>query len=514
MGDPIINAQVDDINTTLGNIKVDLAALRPSIRAIKDAIAETYITDTIENVPIASFSDGADEIPLRELQVAINPIQSLNGQTSPYPAGGGKNKLNPSAFVQRSGYTNLSASISGNVISVAGYDAGGRFACFNVPLIIGQTYTYIDTARVNVQNCKLLETDTEPTSWINAGATIGVNSAYTFTATKAWAQIAYELQGNATITNAQIEIGSSATAWSPYSNICPISGHTEVNVYRAGVNVWDEEWEVGAWNASTGAAETANDRIRSKNFIPVVPNTEYYYGRSLRVVFYDANKGYVGYKDYGTPYSITTPSNCYYIKFNGNAAYGATYNHDISINYPSTDHDYHAYAGQTYPISLGQTVYGGTLNVTTGVLTINMASVTVTSIINGYARQNGDIVGWFVEDAHADSNNTPANIICSMASAAGANYQYTGNTTSVAVNKDNNRGMICVAGVTSKEALNAWLAANTPQVVYELATPTTVQLTAAEIESLFGANNVWADTGNVVKLTYRKAWEIALAQGE
>ena len=57
--------------------------------------------------------------------------------------------------------------------------------------------------------------------------------------------------------------------------------------------------------------------------------------------------------------------------------------------------------------------------------------------------------------------------------------------------------------------------AGTPVVVvYGLAIPTTVQLTAAEIETLFGQNNIWADSGNVVKLIYRKAWEIALAQGE
>lgn len=35
------------------------------------------------------------------------------------------------------------------------------------------------------------------------------------------------------------------------------------------------------------------------------------------------------------------------------------------------------------------------------------------------------------------------------------------------------------------------------QVVYELATPITYQLTAQEIEALVGTNNVWSDGGNV-----------------
>jgi hypothetical protein len=35
------------------------------------------------------------------------------------------------------------------------------------------------------------------------------------------------------------------------------------------------------------------------------------------------------------------------------------------------------------------------------------------------------------------------------------------------------------------------------QLVYELATPTTVQLTATEIKALSGINNVWADSGDI-----------------
>lgn len=35
------------------------------------------------------------------------------------------------------------------------------------------------------------------------------------------------------------------------------------------------------------------------------------------------------------------------------------------------------------------------------------------------------------------------------------------------------------------------------QVVYELATPVTYQLTPQEIQTLKGANNIWADTGDV-----------------
>lgn len=35
------------------------------------------------------------------------------------------------------------------------------------------------------------------------------------------------------------------------------------------------------------------------------------------------------------------------------------------------------------------------------------------------------------------------------------------------------------------------------QIVYELATPQTYQLTPTQIDSLLGRNNVWADSGDV-----------------
>lgn len=48
-----------------------------------------FPTDTASG-SIASFSDGADNLPLKSLVVNINPVQDLHGQESPYPAGAGR----------------------------------------------------------------------------------------------------------------------------------------------------------------------------------------------------------------------------------------------------------------------------------------------------------------------------------------------------------------------------------------------------------------------------------------
>ena len=43
------------------------------------------------------------------------------------------------------------------------------------------------------------------------------------------------------------------------------------------------------------------------------------------------------------------------------------------------------------------------------------------------------------------------------------------------------------------------------EVCYELATPTTYQLTPTQVNSLLGTNNLWADTGNILEGEYFKA---------
>jgi len=119
---------------------------------------------------------------------------------------------------------------------------------------------------------------------------------------------------------------------------------------ETGTNRWDEQWEVGSISLVTGANEVGS-KIRSKNFIRVLPTTNYAInntsnGKPVEVVcFYDANKNYLGSYD-DTPISFVTPTNCYYIKFRTDSSYGTTYNHDICINVSNAEIN-----GKYYPYS-------------------------------------------------------------------------------------------------------------------------------------------------------------------
>lgn len=286
-------------------------------------------------------------------------------------------------------------------------------------------------------------------------------------------------------------------------NVRPISGHTQAVVTRTGVNVWDEEWELGVWNGS-GEKVPSNTAIRSKNYIPVMPNTEYYwkfaarYTSGLIIRELDKNKGFLTTTTKETSGTFTTSSGCYFIVL---CSYGSdnitTYQNDISINYPSTDHDYHAYDGQTYTISLDGTVYGGTLDVTTGVLTVDRAMVdmgTLTWILNGGYFKSSSLDSIIKRPV---SNTEVPQVICSIYYPVNWNTTADKSVSVLPTTGSAHNIFLWVKDSSYTDAESFTTAMNGVQLCYTLATPFEVQLTAEDdITTLKGQNNIWADCGD------------------
>ena len=285
-------------------------------------------------------------------------------------------------------------------------------------------------------------------------------------------------------------------------NVRPISGRTECVTYVSGINVWDEEWEVGGIDPATGA-NVGSSEIRSKNYIKVLPNTAYYchVGSSagqtynIKSRFYDADKNYIGTGGtwkYNSTFTI--PSGAQYLRFAMQPEYGTTYNHDISINYPSTDHDYHAYNGNTYTTDLGRTVYGGDVEVVGGALTDKWGFITFDGTENWYEVRTGTGANRALntEVPNAPSGaynwNLIGNYITPTGGAASMPSLWTANF---------NIGGALLIGIpttiTTVAEWKAYLAQNPLQLCYELATPQTYQLTPTEVALLKGQNNVWSD---------------------
>ena len=71
----------------VGDINDDVSDVKNTLSHKADVIYDTASGD------IASFPDGADGLPVKDLTVGIEPVQDLHGYDSPWPGGSGKNKL-------------------------------------------------------------------------------------------------------------------------------------------------------------------------------------------------------------------------------------------------------------------------------------------------------------------------------------------------------------------------------------------------------------------------------------
>lgn len=310
--------------------------------------------------------------------------------------------------------------------------------------------------------------------------------------------------------NCNIEPIQSGSGDPSPENVRPISGRTGLSVERVGVNVWDEEWENGYYNRATGIKDGNRNTtyFRSKNYIPCVPNTSYYFkapsvhasnATYYAVLYYDADKNYISAINSGIGDTVrTTPENAHFMTFYIEAVTsGATYNHDISINYPSTDTEYHPYQGSTYSVNWqteAGTVYGGYVDVVSGKLVVDRAMVDLGTLtwvyISSDKRFYCRIYGW-----KEYTTSQVANAICSQ-------YYPVSRDNLLSFDKcfsisSNVLSFINIRDTAYSDATTFKTAMNGVQLVYELATPTEIQLTPQEVRALLDENNIWCDSGDV-----------------
>lgn len=152
--------------------------------------------------------------------------------------------------------------------------------------------------------------------------------------------------------------------------------------------------------------------------------------------------------------------------------------------------------GTDTEVSLGRTVYGGTLDLIRGVLTVNFAIIGVSAMGFFSAPSAGGL-------CYAQDDLTGAKLdglgFCNMAPVD--NYGAWASTTPCAQVSYTTPGRIRFYCEETTEADFQEAYADL-QIVYELATPTTIQLTAQDIQLLTGSNTVSSDTGTTMDLKY------------
>lgn len=174
------------------------------------------VTGTVEDASV-SFSDGADGIPMEECEVTLVPTQDLHGYSKPWAGGAGANMLHNTIWTETPYGIEVDTPSSGSY----------NIALYNDTLALGD-YTIKDFVEGSNTTHQILV--------LKNGSVIKylTEGSYTFTvdnASDSYIVRLYTYPSNTdTICKPIMVSGSSINAYEPYSNICPISGHTDVTV--------------------------------------------------------------------------------------------------------------------------------------------------------------------------------------------------------------------------------------------------------------------------------------------
>ena len=400
--------------------------------------------------PVASWYDPDGGLPLKSLVVDMEPIQDLHGMPYPYPGGGSANIIQDGTDTENGYVTNAYLKSDGSVTNSTGYYVSEYF-----PMTAGETYTWSTTdSTQNVSGWCFYDSSKTYIS----GYASSRQASQTFVAPEGTAYCRASVLTNNNNIN-QIEIGSTATTPMYYSNICPISGRTDVAAWRSGKNLCP-----GAVKDDTAYGLTT---VNNADGTFTVSGT---YTRDAATPYYDASKNFVlpagtyvlngtSTNDLGiylrirkagassflsNTFTLSEPANMQAVMYVPRTAYNMSLPEGGVTFYPmvrfaADDAAFEAYNTDSFTIQLGQTVYGGTLNVTSGVMTVDWANI---------ASYDGEpLPGEWISDRDVYAPGTTP-------------------TTGA-------------------------------QVCYRLAEPVTVQLSPQVITSLKGQNSLWSDAGDV-----------------
>ena len=196
---------------------------------------EYDVTKTVSGNPI-EFDDGADA-PLVKCVSAITGSQDLHGYDKPWVGGAGKNKL---PYATSSTQTGVSFTVGddGSVHIVAdGTLSSATYISIYVSLTVGNTYTASGISGSGDDKCRIYLRKSD-------GSATAIE--YFTSGSKTWTQDAgdnavgeYRIRVSAgavldVTVYPMIELGSTATSYTPYSNICPITAYTEGEIEVVG----------------------------------------------------------------------------------------------------------------------------------------------------------------------------------------------------------------------------------------------------------------------------------------
>lgn len=149
----------------------------------------------------------------------------------------------------------------------------------------------------------------------------------------------------------------------------------------------------------------------------------------------------------------------------------------------------------TIRVPLNREVYGGTLNVVSGELVITHAYVDMGTLT--WLRATTNVFkGTFNGLKPAPNTSMPNAIADSYKALIKADFET--NPTNFSFRSDNSDPYLYFRNNSYDVASDFKSAMSGKYVAYELANPTTIQLSSKQVTTLLGQNSIWASTGAVV----------------
>ena len=282
------------------------------------------------------------------------------------------------------------------------------------------------------------------------------------------------------------------------SNVRPISGWTGATLTRCGKNLMNltfpsddltiirnADGTITATNNTSGDIGGARCELTG-----VLPAGTYTISKNDTNAYVYLQTSSSDYTNSITAYTFDYDGMSYLRIMCSNIKAGESVTYKIQLEQGSTATAYTPYQGDTFTADFGQTVYGGTLDWNTGVLTVDRASVQfMPTEISAYGS-----AGYSMLSANNLQPIAALSDFYSVCNRFKRNYVWQIDAEYYYVSKDfvylfSNRW-------TTLEEAKTWFTDNPTIMVYKLATPATIQLTPKEIAALEGLNTLYSSTGD------------------
>ena len=511
--------------------QIQVPSLPNDTLILKDAEARQDLSTALATVtgnPLNFTTRSAQKA--NETVISLSPIQDLHGYDNPWPAGGGKNKLPMTVDGIKALNPDITTRVwDGNVYkiganqemtvtiltdgdnNVIGIKINGIYTS-NIVFKLA-SFTFLANVSYSMNGCpsgggNRYVIGTNSQVYQSEGPFIDAGSGVTFS----YSQDS-PLSPNITIyANNQVDnvvfqpmlrlATETDATFAPYTNICPISGRTSVSLDGCGKNFVEGKIESSHYLSitSNGTISVSSQDAVDMYYAKVVKGQTYTATTGNILVcgfFYDKPiEGSVSYNNGRIVSNDTT----FVAPISGYVAFRVDATYDTpQLEFGSRATAYEPYTqSNDLTISFGQTVYGATFTMETGALVVGRAIVDMGDMEWTYGASGA---GRFVSNISESKNygqSAVANALCSAFKFISAQDVYAGYEGIASYSK-----AIWVHTNSYGTDPTVFKTAMTGQTIcYELATPTTIQLTPNEISLLSGVNNISTD-GNSITLTYR-----------